>query len=170
MGWAPEVTIDLRGDKALMRSLAALSDSVERKITSRAVSRALAPMVTAMKRRAPIGPTHARKLKLGKGVLKKSIGKRVRKYGRGFVVVMVGPMYPAGAHAHLVEFGTGERFRTRMGGRFRNDKPGKYPTGTMPAKPFVRPAYMSKRGEVMKRAHKFLWENIRKEAARNANR
>ena len=170
MGAMPEFKIDLRGDKELIRILARMSGSVERDIVGKSVNRAMQPLVSDMRRRAPIGPTHEQKTEKGKGVLKKSIGKRIRKYSNGVVVVYAGPMYPAGAHAHLVEFGTIPRFREQMGGKFRTRKRGKYSTGTMPAQPFMRPAYMSKRALVIKRAQKFLWENIRKEAAKNANR
>lgn len=64
----------------------------------------------------------------------------------------------AAPHAHLVEFGTGPRF---------HDETGKY-VGQMPAQPFMRPAFDSKKAETVRRFGPLLWEIIKRNAVKLA--
>lgn len=74
---------------------------------------------------------------LAKSVTVRKTAKRLRyKDGLGLVIVTV--RRPQGAHAHLVEFGTGPR--ERKDGRS---------TGQMPAQPFFRPAIDAKAAEAL---------------------
>lgn len=59
--------------------------------------------------------------------LRDTIGVVVRDYG-GVLVMLVGPQYPAGAHAHLVEYGHAAVLW------------GEKTSGRVPPKPFMRPA------------------------------
>lgn len=172
------IGMDVHGEKELQQQLRKLEGSVERRIVVQSIRKAAAPIVREMKRRAPRGATHKKKLEQGKGVLSKSIGVKTKKYPRGFAVAVVGPQWPAGAHGHLVEFGTKQRFRGKstraraklarraMRTEFGATKKGF--TGVMPAQPFARPAYMAKRAESFRLAFELMWEKIRREAERGA--
>lgn len=70
---------------------------------------------------------------------------------KGDVAVYAGPTYPAGAHGHLVEFGSGPRY---------HKKTGKY-VGIMPAKPFMRPAWDGASAEVLRIMREEIWTVLR---------
>jgi HK97 gp10 family phage protein len=110
----------LEGDVRLRRKLERLETKSQKKIVRPAVNAALTPINKAAKRKASVET----------GLLKKSIGKKVKTYRSGTVWGGVGPR-------------TG--FKTQMeDGRFRN--PVKYAhlvelgTRHSPARPFLRPA------------------------------
>lgn len=92
------------------------------------------PVVSRAKSLAPKGGERKGR-KAGKKHLRDTITSVVRDYGETKVLV-VGPAYPAGAHGHLVEFGTVAR----------KHKSGKR-TGAMPPRPFLRPAVEATLGE-----------------------
>ena len=97
----------LTGDKELDRAFQQLPDRVQRKVARQAVSAALTPMVKAAKRLAP----------KDEGLLKKSIGKKVKTYRNngvtwgavgarsGFKTVIDGKVHDPRKIIHLVEFG-----------------------------------------------------------------
>lgn len=78
-------------------------------------------LAAAMKANAPKGPT---------GNLKKSIKAKLLKQYAGHPAAGAGVDRKKAPHAHLVEYGTAQR----------HQKSGKS-TGTMPSKPFLRPAW-----------------------------
>ena len=98
----------LEGEKALARTLERLEARTQKKIVRPAVKSALSPITKAAKRKAPVET----------GLLKKSIGNKVKTYRSGVVWGGVGPRVgfktemPDGGYrnpvkyAHLVELGT----------------------------------------------------------------
>jgi HK97 gp10 family phage protein len=110
-------------------------------------------MKDALSKSAQIGLKEARaRAPQDKGVLKKSLKKRARTYGKGGAFVIVGPdrrtkvMHNgkniSGAyHAHLVEFG----HKLVRGGKL--SKGGKV-VGHVPPRPFMRPAFDTKKEEM----------------------
>jgi hypothetical protein len=83
------------------------------------------------------------------GNLRKSIVDRVRRYGRGYIVGVVGPSWFLGRHSHLVEHGTKPRYTKKGASR-----------GTMPAIPFAQSAYKSTRKQVEVRLRRKIFEII----------
>jgi HK97 gp10 family phage protein len=94
-------------------------------------------LAEAMRAKAPQGPT---------GNLKKSIRARLLKQYAGHPAAGAGVDRKKASHAHLVEFGTVQR----------HQKSGKS-TGTMPAKPFLRPAWDSNKERITRK----VIENIK---------
>lgn len=94
------------------------------------------------------------------GNLRNSIGIIRKRGGKLVPYTMVGPRYyggNAGVHGHLVEYGTAERQRhfgnKKLGLRNRSIKAkllGTASTGSMPANPFMKPAYLAKKQQVIK--------------------
>ena len=186
--WDPKVSITVFGEAELIRALNKLEDKVRKKITRKVLYKASTPILQAARKNLR-GHTVT-------GNLRKSLGRRSKTYPSGVSVVVIGPRIRRasgkqkalkGQHGYIVEFGTGPRFRKRMGGMFARrvqgsmaevediwqkyfSGEGRYPTGTMPAIPFLRPAYMSKRTTARHMIFKQLRAELYKEAARNANR
>lgn len=128
------ITTDLRefGDTAAL--LTQMDVLLRGKALTDALKKAGKPVVARAKSLAPVGG--ARKgQKAGKKHLRDTITLAARDYGETKVLV-VGPAYPAGAHGHLVEFGSVDRER-KSGGS----------TGRMPPQPFLRPAVEATRSE-----------------------
>lgn len=153
-------TVRVEGFSDLEAKLKAMGPNIAKRAVPRALRRAAKTMADEQRARAPEGPS---------GNLKKSIKVSVRArnltglsdYAAALssggtyrdaqqalraarvggasegtrVFVTIGSTAP---HAHLVEFGTVERFW----------KSGKS-TGTMPAIPFIRPAWDAKHGECL---------------------
>jgi HK97 gp10 family phage protein len=72
----------LIGEKHLQRILQQLTPALQRKLTRQSVSKALSPMVSAAKQKAP----------RESGLLKKSLGKKIKSYAsRNRVVGIAGP-------------------------------------------------------------------------------
>ncbi len=119
----------------VQRGLAQVAQRLGEKAVERIVNKAARPMQKAIQQGAPVDT----------GSLRKSIKitRLGRKYRGPKGGVAVGPTRPLGSHAWLVENGSrGVRkikgFRAvRIGGRWVRITQ----TGTMPARPFVRPAY-----------------------------
>jgi HK97 gp10 family phage protein len=117
------VTIKLEGVEQFRRKLDRMDDSLSRSIIKKAVNAGAGVLVKAVRKAAPIGPT---------GNLKRSVKKRIKKYPSGVVVAVMGGAWPIGAHMHLVEEGTDDRYH----------ESGKY-VGKMPASHFVRRAFIA---------------------------
>jgi hypothetical protein len=82
--------------------------------------------------------------------------------GPSKVVMYVGPVEQDGSHAphaHLIEFGTGDRFH----------KSGKY-VGAVTADPFMRPAWDSNQREMLAVLRRETWAEIEKALARAARK
>ncbi|MEM6560039.1 MAG: HK97-gp10 family putative phage morphogenesis protein [Planctomycetota bacterium] len=141
--------LHLQGDRALQKALRKLGDKAARKVSRSAVSAAATPVAKAARRNAP----------KESGLLRKSIGRRVRTYTeRGTVIALVGPRRNfSGEHegerrvpanyAHLVENG-----HLAPDGSF------------VPPKPFLRPALDASKGEAMNKLRQKTAEGIEREA------
>ena len=86
----------------------------------------------------------------GTGGLKRALTTIVKEDKSGNIYVTIGANMPDGAHAHLVEFGTKERFVNFASGRSGAISIGGGGSrGSMPTQPFLRPAFDSQRDAVM---------------------
>ena len=142
-------TVQLTGFKELSRKLEVLGRKRGKIVVRKAVNKAATPMVKAARRLAPVGPT---------GNLKKGIMKALRSYRAGaLIMAYIGNQRGKGGaqHAHLVEFGTTERYHAS----------GKS-VGIMPAEPFMRPAFDSTKGQQMAILEREIAAGLVKEASR----
>jgi HK97 gp10 family phage protein len=137
--------VELKGLADVRRALEELADVANAENVGNALTEAAAPVLDAAQSRAPAGRIA--------GALD-IIGPDVNSDGNTAVVVGIPKDHPEASHATLVEFGTGPRVQAN--GRR---------TGSMPAKPFLRPAIdtqaasaFGKFGEFIKR----LVEGIRR--------
>lgn len=115
------LVLDRRRLRRFQKKLDRLDRKVKRKITRKAITKSAQVLTKSTKAAAPIGPT---------GRLKRSIAWRVRNYRASQTMVgIVGsrlagkqkkpPKRPNVApHAHLVEKGTAQRTRKKIGGRY----------------------------------------------------
>lgn len=102
-----EITFEVDGINAVIRRLDELERRASKRIVRRALSRAAAIVVKAMKQAAPVGPT---------GNLKRSIGRKEKRINAGYMQI-AGPrtrfkkqgLKVSGQHAYFVEHGTAER-------------------------------------------------------------
>lgn len=132
----------LEGAAKLNRQLTRLPGSVRGSVLRRAVEVGAEPIAEEMRRLVPVR----------RGGLRNSIGTRIRDEGPDVAVADIGPLRGpkgGGAHAHLVEFGTGPRQTDT--GAYR---------GEMPAQPFMRPAAHNKRSEAVRRLQSELRRGI----------
>lgn len=144
-----QANVQLTGFKELSRKLETLGRKRGKVVVRKAVNKAATPMVKAARRLAPVGET---------GNLKRGLTKAVRSYKAGaLIVAFIGNKRGQGgaAHAHLVEFGTVERYH----------KSGKS-VGAMPAKPFMRPAFDQTKDQQLSILAREIGAGLEKEAAR----
>lgn len=149
---AARATVHVEGFDELERRLKALPEGLAKRGTMRAMRRAAGRMQEAVVSRAPIGPTgnlrksirirakstnltglaeYAAALKGGRSYRDAQQALRAARSGGGSLGTRITvSVETAAPHAHLVEFGTVERFH----------KSGKG-TGAMPMDPFFRPAF-----------------------------
>ena len=130
-------TFELEGLEELDKMLQELPKSMGRSVMRKVLRKAAKPTEVAAKANVPKGDT---------GNLQDSIGissrltknqRRHKSRNRDEVEVYVGSNAP---HAHLVEFGTQERFRGAQGARSARTYTGGS-TGIMPANPFLTRAW-----------------------------
>lgn len=141
---------EMKGFQEIEKVLAALPDKLGPKVLTQTLRKAAKPLTDEAKRLVPVDS----------GELKKSIGVIAAKDFGNYTGVYVGPrrgIY-AGHHAHLVEYGTVMRkldkpILIKIGGKLVTITH----TGTMPAKPFMRPAYDAKIGQVQEEVGKELY-------------
>ncbi|MGX7896891.1 HK97-gp10 family putative phage morphogenesis protein [Tsuneonella sp. HG222] len=175
-----EMTLDGFGD--LEAKLAALPNNIAKNATVRAMRRAGDLMADEMRRLAPRGPTgnlaesirvsaKSRNLTglaeysqtLSAGGSHRDAQSAMRSARRGGesdgtrVFMLIGSNAP---HAHLVEFGTGERFWKSSGKS----------TGVMPAEPFVLPAFLARKDQVLTAMKDEILVEIGKAKTRIANK
>lgn len=144
--------VELIGDRQTIRKLKRMSDIATRRIMRPAVTKALVPINKAAKRKAPVET----------GLLKKSIGTRVKTYARAGIVW--GGVAPRSGYktvdedgrsrdpvnyAHLVELG-------HMA----------YGNVYIPARPFLRPAIDTQRSKALAIVRTMVKVGIEKEARR----
>jgi HK97 gp10 family phage protein len=138
------------GGKEIQETLALLARTTAKNVQRRGMAQALEPVASAARALAPIDSGD---LEASIGIAPRAYRARPRPDGVG--VMYVGPTWPQGAHAHLVEFGTGPRFH----------KSGRY-VGAMPPDPFLRPAWDANKAQVLER----LADAIRAEIAKTVGR
>lgn len=131
--------IQVQGLRELQAALAALPLEFNHKALQAAHAEAAIPLVNEAHLLAPVGKTG--NLADSIGVEKPSL-KRVNEIGQ----VNVGPRRGRykGNHAHLVEYGTGDRGRT----------------GVMPAHPFMKPAFEKEKDDVFKNINEILGRKV----------
>lgn len=118
--------IELDGATLTNRRLGELSQGIDGVITYKAVAAGGRFLADAIRNAAPVGST---------GNLRNSIAYSIGRQKDGFLLT-VGARWPQGAHVHLVEKGTQERF-TKTGRS----------TGRMLPNPFIVPTFESRRGQ-----------------------
>lgn len=117
-----DIAAKMVGRRRLERKIASLTEAFVRRIGRQGISEATKPLVPKIRAVMPVGPKRwvmpsnpdddwrivPQKYKGGN--LKRSIGRRFRSYRKsGVSLVVVGPRWPQGAHAHWIEWGTAER-------------------------------------------------------------
>lgn len=129
----------LDGVEELDAMLQELPRAMSKSVLRKALTKALKPIQLVAKSNVPHGPTGnlANSIKIS-GRLNKN-QRRGRQRLKDGVEVFVGSDAP---HAHLVEFGTAERWRGKHGSRKKRTYTGGY-TGIMPAEPFLTRAWES---------------------------
>jgi len=140
------MSIELHGDKALMRAMNLLPDKVYNKVVKQAVNQAATPIRKQAQKNAPVGKT---------GNLKRNIIKKSKLYKNQAVVLsVVGGQYKkdpseegSANHAHLVEFGHG------------GPKPA-------PPHPFMRPAFDATKGKAEAKLRRAIGKGVEREAAK----
>lgn len=100
-----DVTLKITGMQDVLRYLDVLPDKVSKAVQRKAVRKAAKPMIKAMR---ALTPTRTRNLR-------RSIGLKVKRYGKTVVVAVLGHRIKlgkfGGQHGHLVELGTKDRYR-----------------------------------------------------------
>lgn len=127
----------VEGDRELKRTLRRLDTKLRKKALRRAMRKGARPIRDAARAKAPRRTSHPKRTEgtpLHKTIVVRSARKR-----RGQDEISVKVTHTRdGAHAHLVEYGTGPRFQKgRLGAGT-----GRY-VGVMPAQPYMRPAFDS---------------------------
>lgn len=139
---------ELMGADELKHLMRKLPPRVHRKVTRAAISAGLTPMLRAMRKEVPVDD----------GVLKASLGRKVKAYDKSLSVVgLAGPKKNAAPHAHLVEYGTAPRY----------DADGNY-SGVMPPNPFVRKAREEQTYPASVAVNRKMAEGVHREAAKLA--
>ena len=164
----------LTGVAEIEKILSGLSDKAGDKIARSALGAGLGLVAKKIKKAAPVGKTKALRNSIGKRFEKRkrpqwfqakagvNVGKQ-KKTAEGFDGRINAP------HAHLVALGTSGRKRKRIGGRFsyiRKPTAAQLSTGTMPANPFLKQAYMSAKAEASERMKAKAKERLAKELAK----
>lgn len=104
----------LVGAKELVDGFASVSDGMKRRSLGRAVSKSAQVLVRPIRQATPKSTKHTKSrasaLKYPHGAMRKSTGKKIRKYkGGALQAAYVGHRWPQGAAAHLVGHGTKDR-------------------------------------------------------------
>lgn len=120
--------IQVTGDKELIRRMNALGRRMATTIQRKAVRAASTPMLGAFRSAAPVGET---------GNLRRGQTRKFKTYRNSSTsIAVVGADYAVAPHAHLVEWGTNQRYRKKFA-RF----PKRGFTGRMPASGVFEKAY-----------------------------
>ena len=133
-------------DRELVAALLRLEKIAKKRVGTKVIRRAAAPIRADAKTRVPVKT----------GDLKRSIRTYV-KVGRFSISGKVESRLP---YAHLVELGTKPHYQTRKLKHEKKKRAVKHP-GAKP-KPFLRPAFDSKKDEAVVNARETLREEIRK--------
>ena len=135
----------ITGDKALLKLLKKLPDKTARKVSRQAVNAGATPILKAARRLVSVDD----------GTLKKALDKKVKTYKKTkAVVAIIGPRSREAPHGSLLEFGSGPRIQTTTGRE----------VGSMPAKPFLRPAAQQEGSNAFSKMRAKMGQGIEREA------
>lgn len=137
--------------KEIQRKLRKMESRLRKRIVRRSLRRGIKPIREAAKAKAPRGTRAKESKPLHKTIVTRS---QRRRRGRDEISVKVTHTQD-GAHAHLVEHGTGPRYMPD----------GKY-VGEMPAQPYMRPAYDANKAKAQRIVRDELKKAIETEALR----
>ncbi len=156
---ADGVTIQLSGINDIIRALRKLSDKVEKKIARKAVRAGTKLIAAEIKTRAPQDT----------GILKRSVSVRAaRRRRRG--VISMNAIFNMRKYPQLVSFSAGSRTnlssRKFEGKRYFYPAALEYGTSKMKARPFVRPAWDSKKNQALAVVLGGIREGIEREASK----
>lgn len=154
----------LSGIEGVNAALTELPKATSKNVVLRAMKEAAEPM---RDHASDLAPVLYGDLSEGMTVTTKIVASQAddtRRPGRDEVRAFIGANYSRGSdgyapHAHLVEFGTGPRYK----------KNGQY-VGQMPAQPFMRPAFDGGKETFISRFSAALLEEINKAKARVARK
>lgn len=147
------VKFKMEGGGDIERALAEIARGAAKGVGRRAIKKALQPVADAADAASPFTVKVTSKLTARQA--REARGDR----GRSKVVQYVGPVQPDGTdapHAHLYEFGTVARVQTSTGKS----------VGVMPARPFMRPAWDTHKGQMLETLKREVWAEIEKAAER----
>ncbi|MFV1620469.1 hypothetical protein [Phaeobacter sp. JH20_26] len=145
----------IEGAGDIERALGALARGTAKGVTRRAMKRALQPVARAAEGSPFVIAVTSKLARDQKGWAR-------RDQGRSKIAMYVGPVQQDGSHAphaHLIEFGTGDRYH----------ESGKY-VGAVVADPFMRPAWDANRERVLEILKRETWAEIEKTVARAARK
>lgn len=145
-----DISVDLTGDKKLIRALFSLPDKVHRRVVKRGVRMGMTPVKREWRKNIEAAMT-MRTRKLRRSV------KHTTVSGRGYFTAVVGPSYKIAPHAHLPERGTVKR-KTESGKS----------TGKMPVLPHGAPTFRSSGSKARDIIMKQLWVGVKREIAKSA--
>jgi HK97 gp10 family phage protein len=160
---------ELVGLDQLIKNMEELPTFAMRKTVVRnALKKSLKPVMEAAKQAAPVGPTGNLKRSITIGRLMPRHRPRGKPRDRTTVTVYVGAVSP---HAWLVEFGSKERTlksqsKAPIGGGVLTVRS----TGRMPANPFMRNAWDTRKNNLLQTFAKEMKIQLEKAAARLAKR
>ena len=158
------------------KEMDALLQAIPRQLAGQGVAsgmrRALQPVAAAARSYAP--GSLSERIRIAPTIKAGQQAQSLEKPGKGRRVMYVGSTAP---HAHLVEFGTVERFlakayiRTKnYRGRMKSIKIDGRSTGIMPPDPFLRPAWDANKDEVLANLATAIRDEIGKALDRRVSR
>lgn len=149
----PDPGAKLIGDKQLLQTFRTLGERVQRKVVRQAVNAAATPVVKSARSKAP----------RRSGLLRKSLGKKVKTYtDTGTIVGLIGPRTDVTGeyqgekvvpwrYAHLAESG-------------HIDSRGEF----VPGQPFLRPAFEETQGQALDVMKDKIGSGVEREATKAA--
>lgn len=150
--------VRLDGAKELQNALRELPKRVGKAAVKRALLKAGKPIAQQAKALAPIGTGRLKRtIRISTTLSRRQRRTRAKGADATETTVYIGA--GPSRHAHLVEFGSGER--TTGTGKS---------TGAMPAHPFLRPAWDAGKGRALADFGRLLWIEIEKAAKRLARK
>lgn len=155
-----DIEVDQKEFAEALRTAVRLEEAITPKWIKSTQRRKLKPMVQAMK-------SNSKSVRIAK-----MIGITTAKKRSGALGAKVGvlksdsslfPTFSAEALASVIEYGTGERFRTLKAAGFVT---GRQSTGRVQPQPFLRPAWDANVGSFMNEMENAITDKIAKEATR----
>jgi HK97 gp10 family phage protein len=157
-----KTSLKIEGLKELDAALAELPQATSKNVMRRAAKKALGIVIDAAIPNVPVDEGALKKsMKVSTRLSKRQAALARREFkteGKAAIVMYAGPS--AFPHAHLIEFGTKPRYQK---------KTGKF-VGQVRARPFMRPAWDSKRAQVLVSFQSDMWTEIEKATKRLARK